>query len=33
MSEVPMIQRILVLGGGSAGFLAAISLKMKIPAL
>jgi tryptophan halogenase len=28
-----MIQRILVLGGGSAGFLAAISLKMKIPDL
>jgi tryptophan halogenase len=28
-----MIQRILVLGGGSAGFLAAISLKMKIPEL
>jgi tryptophan halogenase len=28
-----MIQRILVLGGGSAGFLAAISLKMKIPQL
>jgi tryptophan halogenase len=28
-----MIQRVLVLGGGSAGFLAAISLKMKIPAL
>src|SRR5262249_57214898 len=29
----PMIQRILVLGGGSAGFLAAISLKMKVPHL
>src|SRR5262249_45756943 len=29
----PMIQRILVLGGGSAGFLAAISLKIKIPDL
>jgi tryptophan halogenase len=28
-----MIKRILVLGGGSAGFLAAISLKMKIPDL
>src|SRR5260370_37700403 len=28
-----MINRILVLGGGSAGFLAAISLKMKIPDL
>jgi tryptophan halogenase len=28
-----MIKNILVLGGGSAGFLAAISLKMKIPAL
>lgn len=28
-----MIPRILVLGGGSAGFLAAISLKAKIPAL
>lgn len=28
-----MIQRILVLGGGSAGFLAAISLKLKIPDL
>jgi tryptophan halogenase len=28
-----MIQRILVLGGGSAGFLAAISLKIKIPDL
>jgi tryptophan halogenase len=28
-----MIQRILVLGGGSAGFLAAISLKIKLPAL
>src|SRR5205814_6338124 len=29
----PMIQRILVLGGGSAGFLAAISLKIKLPDL
>ena len=28
-----MIQRILVLGGGSAGFIAAISLKIKIPDL
>jgi tryptophan halogenase len=28
-----MIQRILILGGGSAGFLAAISLKLKIPDL
>src|SRR5437899_2052020 len=28
-----MIQRILVLGGGSAGFLAAISLKIKLPDL
>jgi tryptophan halogenase len=28
-----MIQRIVVLGGGSAGFLAAISLKMRIPEL
>src|SRR5262245_43484711 len=28
-----MIQRILILGGGSAGFLAAISLKVKIPDL
>jgi tryptophan halogenase len=28
-----MIKRVLVLGGGSAGFLAAISLKMKIPDL
>jgi tryptophan halogenase len=28
-----MIQRILVLGGGSAGFLAAISLKIKLPEL
>jgi tryptophan halogenase len=28
-----MIQRILVLGGGSAGFLAAISLRIKIPDL
>jgi tryptophan 7-halogenase len=28
-----MIQRVLVLGGGSAGFLAAISLKIKIPEL
>jgi tryptophan halogenase len=28
-----MIQRILVVGGGSAGFLAAISLKMKLPDL
>jgi tryptophan halogenase len=28
-----MIQRVLVLGGGSAGFLAAISLKIKIPDL
>ena len=28
-----MIQRILVLGGGSAGFLAAISLKIKMPDL
>src|SRR2546423_151592 len=28
-----MIQRILVLGGGSAGFLAAISLKITIPDL
>jgi tryptophan halogenase len=28
-----MITRVLVLGGGSAGFLAAISLKMKIPDL
>jgi tryptophan halogenase len=28
-----MIQRILVLGGGSAGFLAAISLKLKLPDL
>jgi tryptophan halogenase len=28
-----MIQRVLVLGGGSAGFLAAISLKMKLPDL
>ena len=26
-----MIQRILILGGGSAGFLAAISLKLKVP--
>jgi tryptophan halogenase len=28
-----MIQRVLVLGGGSAGFLAAISLKIKVPDL
>src|SRR5215213_7516248 len=28
-----MVKRVLVLGGGSAGFLAAISLKSKIPAL
>jgi len=28
-----MINRVVVLGGGSAGFLAAISLKVKIPAL
>ncbi|HYT87200.1 MAG TPA: tryptophan 7-halogenase, partial [Gemmataceae bacterium] len=28
-----MIQRILVLGGGSAGFLAALSLKIKLPDL
>ena len=28
-----MINRILVLGGGSAGFLAAISLKIKLPQL
>jgi tryptophan 7-halogenase len=28
-----MIQRVLVLGGGSAGFLAAISLKIKLPDL
>jgi tryptophan halogenase len=28
-----MIQHVLVLGGGSAGFLAAITLKMKLPAL
>jgi tryptophan halogenase len=28
-----MIERVLVLGGGSAGFLAAISLKMKLPDL
>src|SRR5204863_9293497 len=28
-----MIQRVLVLGGGSAGFLAAISLKRKLPDL
>jgi tryptophan halogenase len=28
-----MITRILVVGGGSAGFLAAISLKLKIPDL
>src|SRR6516225_9910007 len=28
-----MIQRVLVLGGGSAGFLAAISLKIKLPTL
>ena len=28
-----MIQRILVLGGGSAGFLVAISLKQRLPAL
>jgi tryptophan halogenase len=28
-----MIQRVLVLGGGSAGFLAALSLKIKIPDL
>ena len=28
-----MVKRVLVLGGGSAGFLAAISLKSKIPNL
>jgi hypothetical protein len=28
-----MINRVLVLGGGSAGFLAAISVKFKVPAL
>ena len=28
-----MVQRVVVIGGGSAGFLAAISLKIKIPDL
>jgi protoporphyrinogen oxidase len=28
-----MIQHVLVLGGGSAGFLTAVSLKVKIPDL
>ena len=28
-----MIQRVLVLGAGSAGFLAALTLKIKVPAL
>ena len=33
MSEIPVVDRVIVLGGGSAGFIAAIALKAKIPAL
>ena len=33
MSDIPVVDRVIVLGGGSAGFIAAIALKAKIPAL
>lgn len=31
--EIPMVQRIIVLGGGSAGLMAAVTLKRKLPQL
>lgn len=33
MSDIQVVDRIIVLGGGSAGFIAAIALKARIPAL